>query len=914
MAPPLYSAEPGTSGSVLGSEGGIDWLPMETLDAAAQAEHDEAIALFREALVFGHRELHRRFEAGDTIESLVRGRAALVDEVLTRVWHRIFQDCELPIGLIAVGGYGRGELHPCSDIDIMILLPDGCSAREKQEPISKMITTLWDVGLEVGHSIRTVRDCEREALSDVTVVTALMESRWLAGAADHFARMQEAISPARMWPSAVFFEAKVKEQAQRHARYHDTAYNLEPNVKGSPGGLRDIQTVAWVTQRHFNTYTLDQLADQGFLTPEEYAALLSGQRFLWRIRFALHLASGRREDRLLFDLQTRLAQMFGYEDASYTLAVEQFMQRYYRTVKELSRLNDMLLQMLREAIIDGGSKRTPTPINERFEICREYVQVRHDGVFAQEPSALLEVFLILQQHHQLRGLSAGTIRLVRRHLHLIDEEFRQNPRHHRMFVQLLRAPDGVTRELRRMNALGVLGRYIPAFGRVVGRMQFDLFHTYTVDEHTLFVLRNLRRLALSRFDEEFPDVSEIMQALPKPEIAYLGALFHDIAKGRGGDHSELGAVDAEAFCLELGLPRYDARLVAWLVRHHLLLSVTAQKKDISDPEVLHEFASVVGDETHLDYLYVLTVADVRGTNPKLWNSWKASLFRELHKSTRRALRRGLENPIDREELIEQTREAAREQLLEGGLEPAAIEAVWDRFTDEYFLRHSPQEVVWHSNLLAPLTMDGGESLIAVAREPKRGGTGVLIYQPYSPANFARSTAVFAELGLNVLEARLTVVANEASLDTYVVLDEGGKTLADASRVRELEQRLREVMSRDDLEPAVTRKTPRRVRMFSTRTRIEFATDTRAGHTVMELVAPDRPRLLFDAGSALRAARVQLHTAKISTIGERAEDVFILTDETGAPLTQAACEQLKELLLSELHENDDVRHQPRNLSA
>ncbi|MEM9385859.1 MAG: [protein-PII] uridylyltransferase [Pseudomonadota bacterium] len=911
---PLYSAEPGLAASTLAGEGTVTWLPRDTLNRAAGAKHQEAIALFREALEFGHSELNRRFEAGDSIESLVRGRAALVDEVLTRVWQRVFESCEMPIALIAVGGYGRGELHPCSDIDIMLLLPDGASPKDKQDPISQMITTLWDIGLEVGHSIRTVRDCEREARCDVTVLTALMESRWLAGSSEHFARMQEAISPARMWPSAGFFEAKTEEQAQRHARYHDTAYNLEPNVKGSPGGLRDIQTVAWVTQRHFNTHTLDQLADQGFLTPDEYQALLSGQRFLWRIRFALHLASGRREDRLLFDLQTRLAKMFGYEDASYTLAVEQFMQRYYRTVKELSRLNDMLLQMLREAIIDAGADQAPTPINERFEIHRDYVRVRHEGVFAQEPSALLEMFLIMQQHYHLRGISASTIRSVRKHLHLIDEEFRQNPRHHRMFVQLLRAPEGVTRELRRMNALGVLGRYIPAFGRVVGRMQFDLFHTYTVDEHTLFVLRNLRRLALSRFDAEFPDVSEIMQALPKPEIAYLGALFHDIAKGRGGDHSELGAVDAEAFCLELGLPRYDARLVAWLVRHHLLLSVTAQKKDISDPEVLHEFASVVGDETHLDYLYVLTVADVRGTNPKLWNSWKASLFRELHQATRRALRRGLENPIDREELIDQTQAAAREQLLEGGLEPAAIDSVWNRFTDEYFLRHSPQEVIWHSNRLAPLAMDGAESLIAVAREPKRGGTGVLIYQPYSPANFARSTAVFAELGLNVLEARLTVVANQASLDTYVVLDESGKTLDDAGRVSELEQRLREAMARDGLEPAVSRKTPRRVRLFSTRTRIEFAIDARAGHTVMELVAPDRPRLLFDAGTALREARVQLHTAKISTIGERAEDVFILTDEAGAPLTDAACAQLKELLLSALHEPDDAQQRARGTGA
>jgi [protein-PII] uridylyltransferase len=880
----------------------VDWIPLETLERAVDAELTEAVALLREALAIGDRELRTRFEQGYPVDALVRGRATLIDEVLTRLWRRTFGDCTHDVALIAVGGYGRGELHPASDIDIMLLLPDDVPAQRKREAVSQLITILWDMGLEVGHSIRSVSDCEREARSDVTVVTALMESRWLAGSEQNFARMQEAISPTRMWPSAQFFEAKMAEQVARHARYHDTAYNLEPNVKGSPGGLRDIQTVAWVTQRQFQTHTLDQLVDQGFLTADEYAALVAGRQFLWRVRFALHLLHGRREERLLFDSQLKLAIQFGYEDASYTLAVEQFMQRYYRTVKELSRLNVMLLQMLREAIL-SSEQREPQPprlINERFEVYHDYVRVRHDGVFAQEPSALFELFLIMTENEHLRGVSAGTIRLVRSHLDLIDDEFRQNPRHHRMFLQLLRAPMGVTRELRRMNAWGVLGRYIPAFGRVVGRMQFDLFHTYTVDEHTLFVVRNLRRLALSRFDDEFPDVSEIMQALPKPEIAYLSAIFHDIAKGRGGDHSELGAVDAESFCLEQGLPRYDARLVAWLVRHHLLLSVTAQKKDINDPEVLHEFAETVGDETHLDYLYVLTVADVRGTNPKLWNSWKASLFRELYHGTRRALRRGLENPIDREELIGQTQDVARQMLLDDDLAPEQIAAIWERFTDEYFLKHSPEEVFWHSSLLSGVTDERDEPLVAVTREASRGGSAVFIYARYSSDNFARSTAVFAELGLNVLEARLTRVADDFSLDTYLVLEGSGSRITDGARRRQLEHSLRQSLA-GGTTLRVTRKAPRQVRMFSTRTAIDITTDEQAGRTVMELVAPDRPRLLFDVGRSLRSAGVLLHTAKVSTIGERAEDVFFLTDAGGQPLDQATIARLRGELLDALGE-------------
>ncbi|HXS30978.1 MAG TPA: HD domain-containing protein, partial [Steroidobacteraceae bacterium] len=392
-----------------------------------------------------------------------------------------------------------------------------------------------------------------------------------------------------------------------------------------------------------------------FLTEGQLRILVAGQAFLWRIRFGLHLLTGRREDRLLFDHQVKLAQMLGYEDASFTLAVEQLMQRYYRTALDVSFLNELLLQAFRDVILHDGAP--PQVLNARFQIRNEYLETTSPDMFARVPSALLELFVLLQQNPQLLGVSAATMRAVARHLWLIDEEFRQNPRHHRLFLDILRAPVGVTHELRRMNNYGVLGRYIPAFGRVVGRMQYDLFHAYTVDAHTLFVVSNLRRLAMPKFDHELPKLSGIMQQLPKPEIVYLAALFHDIAKGRGGDHSELGGVDAEAFCLEQGLSPYDARLVAWLVRHHLTLSITAQKKDIGDPAVINEFAQLVGDEARLDYLYLLTCADVRGTNPKLWNSWKASLFQEFYDAVRAALRRGLEKPIDEEQLIAETKEA-----------------------------------------------------------------------------------------------------------------------------------------------------------------------------------------------------------------------------------------------------------------
>ncbi|MGH8400135.1 MAG: [protein-PII] uridylyltransferase, partial [Gammaproteobacteria bacterium] len=462
-----------------------------------------------------------------------------------------------------------------------------------------------------------------------------------------------------------------------------------------------------------------------FLTEQEYLALANGQAFLWRIRFALHVLNGRREDRLLFDAQIKLAQQFGYRDAPQALAVEQFMQDYYRTIKELGLLNEMLLQSLEEVILVTASTDV-TSLGENYAARNGFLHVADPDLFAHRPSALLEIFHSLQQHPRLKGIDAPTLRALRQNLHRIDAGFRAEPMNRELFMNILREPQGVTHELRRMNRYGVLGRYLPAFGAVIGRMQYDLFHTYTVDEHILFVVSNLRRFALSRYDEEYPLCSQIMQSLPKPELVYLAALFHDIAKGRGGDHSELGAQDAENFCLDHGLSRYEARMVAWLVQNHLLLSITAQKKDINDPQVLHEFASRVSDQMHLDYLYILTVADVRGTNPELWNSWKASLFKELYRAAGEALRHGLENPIDKEELIHDTQDAAMQELHQRGLERATILNVWNTLSEEYFLRHTADEVIWHTLSLSRVTMD--KLPVAFVREqPQRGGTAVCVY-------------------------------------------------------------------------------------------------------------------------------------------------------------------------------------------
>jgi [protein-PII] uridylyltransferase len=848
---------------------------------------------YRDILQRGRTDLASRFQAEDSVEDLVHARAATVDGVLREAWSAQMEGDAARWALVAVGGYGRGELHPCSDTDILLLVPE-LPAPPERARIERFIALLWDVGLEVGHSVRTVRECVEESARDVSVMTTLLEARLLAGDSALLAAMRVALSPAHVWPVREFFEAKVREQADRHLKAHDTAYNLEPNVKTGPGGLRDIQTIAWLARRHFGLKSLDELASRGFLSAAELRRLKHAQAFLWKVRFALHLLTGRREDRLLFDHQITLAKNFGYEDASYTLAVEQLMQRYYRTVMDVSLLNELLLQLFREAIQGGGE--SPRPLNARFQVRSGSLEALSDEVFVRAPAALLELFVLLQQNPDIKGVRAATIRAVGRNLWLIDEEFRQNPRHHRLFLDILRAPVGVTHELRRMNTYGVLGKYIPAFGRIVGRMQYDLFHAYTVDAHTLFVVSNLRRFAIPRYDHELPELSRIMQQLPKQEVAYLAALFHDIAKGRGGDHSDLGAVDAEAFCLEQGLSRYDARLVAWLVRNHLALSVTAQKQDIGDPEVINSFAQRVGDETHLDYLYVLTCADVRGTNPKLWNSWKASLFHQFYERVRHALRRGLESPLDQDELVRETQEAARRLLLERGVAHTEAQAVWQRFATPYFSRHSADEVAWHTQLLAEREPGSDEPLVALQLRSRSGTTAVLIYSRPRRHGFARTTAVLDQLGLTVVDARISPTGDGFSLDLYHVLEDDGAPIADTDREREIERALwRSLQSPEDAPMSVSRRAPRQARMFHTPTLITVSVDERNQRSVLELTAGDRPGLLCDVGRALMDEHVELHAAKIVTVGERAEDVFYLTDFDNRPLDDAAAKRLKERL-------------------
>ncbi len=869
------------------------------------------IAAFKKVIRKAREVLDARFLAGHDIRRLIEDRAWFVDQILRAAWARFDWTSEAEIALVAVGGYGRGELHPYSDIDLLILL-DGSDHEEFRHSIEGFLTLLWDIGLEVGQSVRSVQECAEEARADLTVITNLMESRTIAGPERLRQNMLKVTSPSEMWPSKEFFLAKRNEQAARHSKYNNTEYNLEPNVKGSPGGLRDIQTILWIARRQLGSLNLSAIVDQGFLTEGEYSLLISSQAFIWRVRYGLHMLAGRAEDRLLFDHQRNLAALLGYEDSDAKLAIERFMQKYYRVVMSISELSDLVGQHFAEVILWEGDSGDAVPLNSRFRVRDGYLEVADDLVFRRRPFAIMEIFVLLAQRPEIRGVRAETIRLLRDHRHLIDDEFRSDIRNTSLFIELFKCKEGIHRNLRRMNRYGILGRYLPEFGHIVGQMQHDLFHIYTVDAHTLNVIKYLRKLSKPGVAEKYPLASKLVELLPKPELIYIAGLYHDIAKGRGGDHSELGAVDAQDFCLRHKLPAWDTRLVVWLVENHLVMSTTAQRKDLSDPQVINDFAQLVGDETHLDYLYVLTVADINATNPTLWNSWRASLLRQLYTETKRALKRGLENPLGREEQIRQTQRAALDNLVRNGTDPDDAEQLWSQLGDDYFMRHSSADVAWHTDAIIEHPSDGGP-LVLIKETTQRefeGGTQIFIYAPDQHDFFAVTVAAMDQLNLNIHDARIITSSSQFTLDTYIVLDADGTPIGnDPERTEEIRQGLIDALRNpDDYLTIIQKRVPRQLKHFAFPPQVTIHNDMQRPQTIIEVIAPDRPGLLARIGQLFLDFDLSVQNAKIATLGERVEDVFFVTNADNEPLSDPQlCIRLQQALIKQLSQEN--KHQP-----
>ena len=833
---------------------------------------------------------------------LIHSRSNEMDQLLTELWQHFFPNHSQDMALIAVGGYGRGELLPFSDIDLLILAEDSALAKHKDQ-LGAFVTFLWDTGLDIGHSVRSIHTCIEEAKADISTATNLLESRFICGGESISESLFDIITSDDILTSQEFFQAKIKEQKDRHKKHRQTEYNLEPNVKNSPGGLRDVQTIGWITRRHFDDQQVEGIIRAGFLSEEDLDILNNGQAFLFKVRFALHIFANRKQDRLLFEFQKTIANALGYEDDDSSLGVEKLMKQYFRWVLALSELNEMLLQLFDETIVQEKSPDKPYRLNDRFVVTNGFLESARENLFIEEPSALLEVFLLLCRNDSIKHVKASTIREIRDNRHLIDEDFRQQAKNKNLFLKILQSERRVASVIDLMLRYGILGKFIPAFGDIVGQTQLDMFHIYSVDKHTMMVLKNMRRFTYTEegdSTQNFPLARKVMSTIKDKEVLYLACLFHDIGKGRGGDHSVLGAEDAYEFCKYLGLSNRSSKLVSWLVKYHLYMSRTAQKRDLSDPDVIRQFALRVGDKRHLDCLFLLTVADINGTNPELWNSWRASLLRQLYHETNALFKLGLETIVDKQDIIQETQQAASAALED--IPNTELQAFWQGLGDDYFLRETVDDIIWHATTLIN-QQDTDKPLVFLRNaeeEDHLGATQLFIYAKDLPYTFAKVTAFLEQEALTVVGAQVYTSAQGFTLDTFLLLDaEGSKLQLLPEEIDRLTHGLTTLLAQPMAESQALRRTPRQLKFFPIPTQTHMRTNTDKGFHVLEVTTADRPGLLAIIGKLFMDYQVELVSAKITTLGERVEDIFyiqgieqpLLTDQAATALQTQLREQL-----------------------
>jgi [protein-PII] uridylyltransferase len=826
---------------------------------------------WRQALRDGRAEIRAQYFAKPQSAVLLHRQCRLVDGVLRGLWNGFAMPSSL--ALVAVGGYGRGELYPASDVDVLILRRDADPAQGETNDaaISRFVSALWDIGLEVGHSVRTPDQCIAEMRGDVTVRTTLLENRQLAGDRRLGKALRAAL--AANLDVRAFYDAKVLEQQQRHIRYHDLSSNLEPNLKESPGGLRDLHTVLWIARAAGIGTRWGQLANRGLLTKDEAQHVTRAERVLEHLRIRLHYLAGRREDRLVFDLQNQLAANMGLVDNREKRASEQLMQRYYRATKAVRQSNVFVLQELHARLFPVDP--VPHPIDDDFQAVNELLDIRREDTFERNPHAILGCFLAMQRHPELKGMSSRTLRALWQARHRIDRDFRKDPVNRALFMQMLREPRGITHELRRMNQYGILGRYLPVFGRIVGQMQHDLFHVYTVDEHILMVVRNLRRFTEAQHAHEYPLCSRLITDFERKELLYIAGMFHDIGKGRGGDHSRLGAVDARRFCVQHGLSREDTALVVWLVEQHLLMSSTAQKQDITNPSIVRAFADEVRTERRLVALYLLTVADIRGTSPKVWNGWKAKLLEDLFHATRRDLAGDSIMVTLHDSLAERQGEALR-LLRSQGLREDAHRELWSKLDPTYFQRHTAEEIAWHTRLLYYRPVSPAP---VVKARPSKAGEGVqlCVYMHDQPNLFARICGFFGKMQFSIVDAKIYTTRHQYALDTFTVLDPEHEPASYRDLTNYIEYELTKRLTGEvPPDPIVPGRISRRLKAFPLTPEVQIFPDDKGSQFILELVAGDRPGLLASIAEILARHNINVHSARINTLGERAEDVFLVS--------------------------------------
>ena len=795
------------------------------------------------------------------------------------------------ISLIAVGGYGRKEFYPKSDTDLLILINDQKKDQHKKN-ISHFLAYLWDIGIEVSHSTRTIKECITEGSRDISIATTLLESRYISGSKKMFENLIKTIDESKsFWSNKDFYQEKVDEQIKRHLQFNNTAYNLEPDIKNGPGSLRDLHTIFWLCKKFLGIDQIEELLNHNILTEKQLQQLINSRNFLSLIRYSLHSETKRAENRLLFEYQKKLAKQLNYEDQDHLIGVEIFMQDYYKSASTISRMNEIILQTLKQQFLEISENKVKD-INQNFQIKNQLVGLKDDISFKDKPALLLEIFLLFQKNKDIEGIDAKTIGLITNNLQLINKDFRRKIEHKEIFLEILKAPEGVTHELRRMNLYGVLGHYVPAFGLIEGRMQYDLFHAFTVDEHTLFVVSNLRRLALTRFNHEFPEDSQKMQAIESPEILYIAGLFHDIAKGRGGDHSIIGAEEAEVFCLDHGLTNYDSKVVSWLVMNHLVFSLTAQKKDIYDPNVIRDLALLIGDELRLDYLYLLTVCDVRATNPTLWNSWKKRLFDDLYLLTKKALREGLEEPIDKEELIREKISLTKNEL--NNHEFQNVENFLSYFDDDYFIKFNMNEILKQSLVMINRNIPNkAQDIIDISAIDNEDYFYAFVFTQIDNESFYKITSIFEQEGVSVRDAKVVRVNEEYCI--YSFYFDHMRTMKDEINQKNeaINKYINEAMASDSFSAQSSSQIlSRRLRSFDKKVDISFSEDLIHNRTVMEITCIDRPGLLSNISKILKEESIWIQSAKIATIGEKADDIFYLNNSKKECIDQSIYESLK----------------------
>ena len=824
---------------------------------------------------------------GSSTRGLRRGLhqlSQLVNALLIRLWQQAGLADEAC--LVAVGGFGRGELFPHSDVDVLVLLHDEQGpdiAPALKDRLEAFIGSCWDCGLEIGSSVRTVSECLTESARDITVQTSLLESRLITGHVGLFRSFRTRYDAA-MDPLA-FMQAKVLEMHQRHTKFEDTPYALEPNCKESPGGLRDLQIIMWVARAAGLGHSWDALVRSGLATTHEARQIRRNEALLGLIRARLHMVARRREDRLVFDLQTAVAESFGYQsDTSpngrlLLRASEKLMRRYYWAAKAVAQLNEVLILNLQERLLAmRGQQPGPLrPLNAFFGERDGLLEVVDEQLYQQQPRLILHSFLLYQQIEGVKGFSARTLRALYNARSVMNRAFRSDPVNRGTFLQILQQPQGITHALRLMNQTSVLGRYLWVFRRIVGQMQHDLFHAYTVDQHILMVLRNVRRFFMAEHAHEYPFCSQLAGGWDKPWILYAAALFHDIAKGRGGDHSELGEREVRLFARQHGIARDDADLIAFLVREHLTMSRVAQKEDLGDPEVIARFAERVGHERKLTALYLLTVADIRGTSPKVWNAWKGKLLEDLYRATLRVL--GGRAP-DADALVEARKRDALVELARHALPHEAHKALWDILDVRYFMRHDASDIAWHtrqlSRMLAQAATVPMRTTVRARISPAGEGLEVLVFTPDQPDLFARICGHFDQAGLSIQDARVHTTRNGWALDTFQIVS---PTLPEHYRelISMVENDLtRTINEQSSLPPPVRGRLSRRVKNFPMAPRVSLKPDDKAQHWLLSVSASDRIGLLYSIALVLARHGIHLQLAKISTLGERVEDTFLVS--------------------------------------